>query len=227
MRGHLKYSPGLDAAAIRTISLRYKGHWLQGYVRGKLRSDPVYRKAAGIIAAFPAPVLDIGCGPGLMAHYLDASGVDVPYTGLDADARKISSADGSIRGLAGMCFEHADCLTLPDWQGHVIILDVLHYLDAETQSRLLQAAISRTGPGASLVIRSVLRDKTWRFRTTQIEETFIKGSRWIPNGVKHYPRIEELARPMEEAGLVTETAPLYGHTPFNSYLIWGRRPLQA
>ena len=217
----------LGPAAIREISRRYEGRWLQGYARGKLRNDPVYLETTGVVLAFPAPVLDIGCGPGLLAHYLKACGVDVPYTGLDADTRKISSANESIRGLANMCFAHADCLALPAWQGHVAILDVLHYLDAEKQSQLLQAAISRITPGASLIIRTVLCDKSWRFRTTQIEETFIRGTRWIRGGVKHYPHIEELTRPMAEAGLVTEKAPLFGHTPFNSYLIHGRRPLQG
>lgn len=213
----------LDCCAIKEISLRYRGHWLQGYVRGKLRSDPVYLKTIGVVVAFPAPVLDIGCGPGLLAHCLDACGVDVPYAGLDADARKISSAKESIRGLASIHFEHADCPPLPDWQGHVALLDVLHYLDAETQMRLLDEAIPRIAPGASLIIRTVLRDRSWRFRATQVEELFIRGSRWIRGGVKHYPRAGELLAPLRDAGLSVEMPSLFGHTPFNSFLVCATR----
>ena len=223
----IRRESALGLEMVKVISRRYESRWMQGYVRGKLRSDPVYPEAIRIILAFPAPVLDIGCGPGLLAHYLNACGVDVPYSGMDADARKITSANESIRGLGNIRFEHADCLALPAWQGHVAMLDVLHYLDAEKQAQLLRASISRITPGASLIIRTVLRDNSWRFRTTQIEETFIKGTRWIRDGVKHYPRIGELTQLMGEAGLITETVPLFGHTPFNSYLIRGKRPLQG
>ena len=227
MRSHPQNRPRLDPGVIREISLRYKSRWLQGYVRGKLRNDPVYPEAIRIVLAFPAPVLDIGCGPGLLAHYLTVSGADIPYSGMDVDARKITSANESIRGLGNIRFEHGDCLPLPAWQGHVAMLDMLHYLDAEKQSQLLRAAISRITPGASLIIRTVLRDNSWRFRTTQIEETFIRRTRWIRDGVKHYPRMDEITQLMGDAGLIAETAPLFGHTPFNSYLIRGRRPLQV
>jgi 2-polyprenyl-3-methyl-5-hydroxy-6-metoxy-1,4-benzoquinol methylase len=212
--------------SIGKISSNFNGHWLQGYVRGKLRNDPVYAKSAAIIAAFPAPVLDIGCGPGLLAHYLNACCIQVPYRGLDADKRKIDSARAAATGLANVCFEQADCLPLPNWQGHVTMLDVLHYLDAEKQTLLLRAAISRIAPGASLTIRTVIRDRSWRFLVTRVEEAVIRGSRWIPGGVKHYPRIGELMRPLEDAGLVAETLPMFGHTPFHSHMIRATR-LQA
>lgn len=205
------------------IAHRYQGHWLQGYVRGKLRSDPAYAETAAIVAACPAPVLDVGCGPGLLAHYLDACGIDVPYHGLDTDKRKITRAREAAGGLGRVGFEQADCLNLPEWQGHVILLDALHYLDGEKQARLLHAAPPRVAPGASLVIRTVLRERSWRFRATQAEEAFIRGSRWIRGGVKHYPRIGELLAPLQDAGLAVETYPMFGHTPFNSHLILATR----
>ena len=227
MHNNPKENSGRESGTNKGISRRYKGHWLQGYVRGKLRNDPVYAAVAAIISAFPAPVLDIGCGPGLLAHYLNACGVDVPYRGLDTDARKIASAGASAREFGHIYFDAADCLFLPAWQGHVAVLDVLHYLDAEKQARLLREAIPRVTPGASLIIRTVLRDRSWRFRTTQLEETFIRGTRWIKGGAKYYPRMDELVRPMEQAGLAITVTPLFGHTPFNSYLLLGTRPRKA
>ena len=209
--------------SIGKISSCFNGHWLRGYVRGKLRNDPVYTEAAAIIAAFPAPVLDIGCGPGLLAHYLNACGIQVPYHGLDSDKRKIASARTAASGLTNACFEQADCLPLPAWQGHVMMLDVLHYLDAGKQTLLLRAAISRIAPGASLTIRTVIRDRSWRFHVTRIEEAFIRSSRWIRGGVKHYPQVDELLLPLEDAGLAAETLPMFGHTPFNSHLIRATR----
>ncbi len=207
----------------RDISNLYKGRWLQGYVRGKLRSDPVYAATAAIIAAYPAPVLDVGCGPGLLAHYLDACGIRVTYHGLDPDSRKIASARTAAADLGNAHFEHTDSPPLPGWQGHVVVLDVLHYMDAGMQMQLLHDAIPRIAPGASLIIRTVLRDRSWRFRATQAEEAIIWGSRWIRGGVRHYPLADELLYPLRAAGLAVEMAPMFGRTPFNSFLVRATR----
>lgn len=39
---------------------------VRGYVRGKLRSDPVYPAAFDRLNETPMPVLDLGCGIGLL-----------------------------------------------------------------------------------------------------------------------------------------------------------------
>jgi|GEM_PF-206977 len=216
-------APLPDSEQLRGIARRYPGRWLQGYARGKLRSDPVYAAAAAEISAHPAPVLDVGCGIGLLVHYLRASNCRVPYLGLDVDERKIRSARYAMPSLAGPRFEIGSCEALMPWQGHVVILDVLHYLDARVQNNLLLAAATRVAPGAALIIRTVLRDRSWRFAVTRAEEFFIHYSRWIPGGVRDYPSLETLHAALADSGLVIETTPLHDHTPFNSYLLVARR----
>jgi hypothetical protein len=46
-------------------------------------------------------------------------------------------------------------------------------------------------------------------------------------GADHYPSAQEVTAPLERAGLVTTLTPLWGRTPFNSYLIVARRPAAA
>ena len=208
---------------MRRISRRYAGRWLQGYAHGKLRSDPVYRAAATEIAAHPAPVFDIGCGIGLLAHYLHACGCRAPYLGVDIDARKIQAALHAMGNQPKTRFEQTSCATLGPWQGHVAILDVLHYLDANAQYDLLRAAAVRVAPGAALIVRTVLRDRSWRFAVTRAEEFFIRHSRWIRYGVRDYPSLETLHAALDDTGLAVHTAPLFGRTPFNSYLLVARR----
>lgn len=212
-----------DSASIRQISRRFPGRWLQGYVRGKLGSDPLYAAAAAeIVSAQPVPVLDVGCGIGLFAHYLRAHACEADYVGLDLDAKKIDLARAAARNLQGIHFEHGACDSLPEWQGHVLILDTLHYLAADGQQQLLCAAAVRVAPGASLIIRSVLRDASWRFRVTRLEEGFMRSIRWMRYPVRHYPDADELGAPLLKAGLSVRITPLWGRTPFNSYLIVGR-----
>lgn len=212
-----------DAAQLRGISRRYAGRWLQGYAHGKLRSDPVYAAAAGEIAARPAPVLDIGCGIGLLAHYLQAAGCRVPYLGVDIDEIKIRSARLAMHNVPQVRFETGSCETLVRWQGHVLLLDILHYLDEPVQHALLRSAANRVAPGGALIIRTVVRDGSWRFAATRIEEMFIHRSRWIRNGARDYPRLDDLRSTLSETGLSLEVSPLFGRTPFNSYLLIARR----
>lgn len=213
----------LNFEQLRCVSRRYPGRWLQGYVRGKLKTDPVYAAAAGEILAWRVPVLDVGCGIGLFAHYLHNVDCKVDYLGIDLDARKIQIAQHAAGGNNAMQFLHASCEKLPAWHGHVVILDTLHYLAAATQQELLRAAASRVAPGAALIIRSVLRDNSWRFGVTRVEELFMRSVHWMRYGVQHYPSAGELEGPLADAGLRLEITPLWGRTPFNSYLMIARR----
>lgn len=195
------------------------------YVRSKLASDPVYAATAALIAGSPLPLLDVGCGIGLLGQYLYAQGHRQPYLGLDHDLRKIAAGRIAAQraGLdTMMSLQHADAAELPPMHGHVALLDVLHYLPAERQPALLQAAIRHLAPQGCLIIRNVLREPNWRFHATRIEEFFLRASGWIPGGAQHYPTADELRAPLENAGLDVRIEPLRGHTPFNSYLIVAR-----
>lgn len=197
------------------------------YVRVKLASDPVYTAAAGILTESALPLLDIGCGMGLLGQYLAANGHSSPYLGLDHDARKIDAGREAARRASleqQIVLQHADVAELPPTQGHVAVLDVLHYLPACRQLMLLQQAATRVAPGGNLIIRNVLREPNWRFHATRVEEYFLAASGWIPGGAQHYPSADELRAPLSDAGLTVHIEPLRGHTPYNSYLIVARRP---
>jgi 2-polyprenyl-3-methyl-5-hydroxy-6-metoxy-1,4-benzoquinol methylase len=208
----------------RIVSL-YGNHLQRCYIRSKLASDPVYAATTALIADSPLPLLDIGCGIGLLGQYLHTQGHRQPYLGLDHDPRKIAAGRIAVRraGLdAVMGLRHADVADLPPMHGHVALLDVLHYLPAERQPALLQAAIRHLAPQGCLIIRNVLHEPNWRFHATRIEEFFLRVSGWIPGGAQHYPTADELRAPLENAGLDVRIEPLRGCTPFNSYLIVAR-----
>lgn len=214
----------------RDIAACYASLFQRGYVRGKLASDPVYAATAAAIDGSALPLLDIGCGIGLLGLYLHARGTLPRYLGLDRDERKIADGRAAVRraGLEqAIELRTADAAALPELRGHVALLDMLHYLPREAQAALIEAAIARLAPGGVLVIRSVLRDGSWRFHATRAEELWLRLSGLIRGGAQHYPRPDELRRPLEAAGLAVSLAPLFGRTPFNSYLLVARRPRQA
>ncbi|KRE87620.1 methyltransferase type 11 [Rhodanobacter sp. Soil772] len=215
----------MDRRSRQHIANLYDGHLQRGYVRGKLAGDPVYAATATLVAGTTLPLLDIGCGIGLLGLYLHTLGHTQPYLGVDHDARKIAAGQQAVQraGLdALMSLRHADVAELPPMHGHVALLDVLHYLPAERQPILLREAARHLAPEGCLIIRNVLREPNWRFHVTRVEEFFLRTSGWIPGGAQHYPSADELRAPLQDAGLHVRIEPLRGRTPFNSYLIVAR-----
>ncbi len=216
----------MDRHTRQHIANRYDGHLQRGYVRSKLAGDPVYAAVADMLAGSTLPLLDIGCGIGLLGQYLHAQGHTVACLGVDHDPRKIATGQRAVKraGLATTIELHrANVHELPPMQGDVAILDVLHYLPAADQQALLQEAVRHLAPHGLLIIRNVLREQNWRFHATRVEEFFLRVSGWIPGGPQHYPSADELRAPLQHAGLDVRIEPLHGRTPFNSYLVVARR----
>lgn len=204
--------------------LEHRGH--QGYARNKIRFDPAYQAVAGVLAGTRSDLLDVGCGLGLLGFYLREHGFRGRYLGLDFDARKIQAARAAACGhYADMHFQLGEAGCLPPFTGSVALIDMLHYLPAGAQQELLQAAAGRVAPGGMLVIRNVLKAPALRFWLTAIEEFFLHASRWMKTPASHYPTRAELEAPLHAAGLEVEARPLWGRTPFNSWLLVARRPL--
>ncbi|MET3654431.1 class I SAM-dependent methyltransferase [Dyella japonica] len=216
----------MDAAMYR-IANSYE-HWLQRrYVKGKLAMDPAYAATAALIKHRPMPLLDIGCGIGLLGQYLHARGIVTRYLGVDSDPRKIEAGNRALRqaGLDGVLqLRQTDGTSQQPIRGHVALLDVLHYLPRDGQHALLDNAIAHLAPGGLLVIRNVLRERSWRYAYTRVSEFFLSASGWMRVGAQHYPSADELRRQLETAGLTVTIRSLHGKTLFDSYLLVAARP---
>lgn len=196
------------------------------YTLTKLRTDPLYPGVLQALRPTTAPVLDLGCGLGLLAHALRADGQALPFTGVDIDAAKIRRGRqvAARTGLADVQLDVLDLgIGLPAHKGSVAILDVLQYLSPERQRELLDNVIAMLVPGARLVIRSGLADETSRSRTSRITDRLANFAGWMQERAKSYPTADGLRSQLEGAGLQTTLRPLYGDTPFNNWLIVGVR----
>jgi 2-polyprenyl-3-methyl-5-hydroxy-6-metoxy-1,4-benzoquinol methylase len=201
-------------------------NWDHYYTRAKLRSDPVYCAVMREIAGTTAPLLDIGCGIGLLSHYLHACGHPAPLTGFDYDERKIASAQAMAAkaGHPELTFASGDARQgLPVFSGHVVILDILQFFTEAEQDQLLTEAAARVARGCKLIIRSGLQDKSWRFRLTVLGDYLARLTFWMKAGPTCYPGAEQFRRVLTAAGLQVRIEPMWGGTPFNNYLIVGER----
>lgn len=207
---------------VRRWGNRYDYH----YVQAKLRTDPLYAGVLATLHGTPWPVLDLGCGLGLLAHALRAEGQAQAYLGVDIDAAKIERAARAAR-LAGLDQVRFAALDLahapPAHAGSVTLLDVLQYLPATRQQALLAEAATRLAPGAPLVIRTPLAGDYPRGRLTRLADRLGHLSGWMRTSPRDYPSREGLLATLSSLGLQGECTPLYGNTPFNNWLVVARR----
>lgn len=219
----------MDAAAARGIARAFLPERVLGnrydyyYTLTKLRTDPLYPGVLDALRGTTAPVLDLGCGLGLLLHALRLDGQTQDWHGVDIDADKIGRgrAIAERNGIAdGARFEVVDLAKgWPPHRGSVAILDVLQYLDAQAQGALLDDTAAMLTPGAKLVIRSGLGDDSRRGRTTRITDRLAHIAGWMQEVPKRYPTRAELESRLHAAGLRVDFRPLYGNTPFNNWLI--------
>lgn len=222
----------LDAARARRIARAFLpdaalgNRWNYFYTKTKLASDPLYPAVADALRGTRAPVLDLGCGLGLLAHTLRDAGLALPYIGVDIDAAKIAQARriAARAGLHDVAFDAVDLArTLPEHAGSVTLLDVLQYVDTPAQVRILDEAASRVAPGGRLFIRSGLETAGWRARTSKLFDTFAAYAGWMYSPPRRYPTEALLRERLDAAGLRYEIRPLNGNTPFNNWRIVAER----
>lgn len=218
----------LDPAAAGVIAARYRAarwparRWHFWYALSKLRTDPLYPGVVDALRGTTAPLLDLGCGIGLLAHVLRASGMSLPYRGVDNDGAKVACARSATArgGVEDAMFDVADLAAgVPAHQGSVALLDVLQFVSPHVQDRLLDAAIAMLVPGARLVVRTGLDDGRRRARITRGVDGLSRLVGWMNAGPGRYPDAGALASRLERAGLRARFEPLRGRTPFNNWRI--------
>ncbi|MEP4078797.1 class I SAM-dependent methyltransferase [Haloferula sp.] len=206
---------------IDRISSRFPSRWFRNYLRSKLKSDPLYDAVYDELKGSNLPLLDIGCGLGVLAFYLREQGLTFPIRGLDYDKRKTDQATHVAQELNDddcTFAEHDAREGIPEHLGNVTILDILQFFTPEELDHLVTTASDRVAPGGKLVIRSGLKDNSTRFKITVAGDLLAKATFWMKDAPTHYPTAEDFERILSPHGKVT-ISPLWGPTPFNNHLI--------
>ncbi len=196
------------------------------YARCKLASDPLYAAVLDVCRPLTSPLLDVGCGVGLLALYLRAGGVSVDYHGVDIDARKIALARLAAKtsGHTDVRFESGDVTSIfPSHRGSVALLDVLQYVDESARAQLIARAADCVTANGQLILRVGLNDASWRSTLTRCSDRMQRFARWILTPPRSQPTRAELIALLTANGLRCNFYPLWGRTPFNNWLLVGAR----
>ena len=219
----------LDRRGRRALSAAYlPSRWHVHYARSKLATDPLYHGVANALDTAGVPLLDLGCGIGLLPHYLAAVGRPRACLGLDCDRQKIDLADRAAKaaGLVRTRFMHVDltdagAIDRTGHRGSVVMLDLLQYVSPDCHEPMLRQAAARVSPDGRLVLRTGLQEAGTRSRMTRAGDVMAHVLGWMNAGPRVYPRRDWLAGILEDEGLEVEIRPLWGHTPFNNWLVTG------
>lgn len=216
-----------DKKVAERIASRFPTRFLKGYVFWKIRTDPAYRAVSDALkGADELPLLDLGCGTGLLAFYLREHGFVGPVHGVDIDGPKIEVAK-KIAAVGGVnaVFECKDFREMRDSPlGHVTMLDVLLYVNPEMQRELLARAAEFVCPDRGvLIVRSGIGDGSWRHRFTHRMDRMANRIGWMMKVPVNYPSREVFLETLESCGFKVEFRPLWGRTPYNNHLVIARK----
>jgi 2-polyprenyl-3-methyl-5-hydroxy-6-metoxy-1,4-benzoquinol methylase len=215
--------------ACARVATQFRRPWLRSYVRNKLRSDRIYPEAYDLLGHSGEPILDVGCGVGLLAFYFRERDGAQPIVGLDLDARKIDcGAEIATRAYRDVELRFQDVeAALPDFRGNVVLFDVLHYLSPRGQTALLTRLAERVAPGGFLIIRDSLREMRPRYWITWLAEKFAQTISWNVNRALHFPSRASIDDIFDGREFEGTSRPLWGASPFNNHIFIFRRRVAA
>lgn len=167
----------MDPALADRIVARYPraSAFQRWHLRGRLHLCP-YDKLLKHLTG-PGNLLDVGCGFGHLAWFLNETGSRLKYYGTDIDERKIAVARASLHAAhangptidrqsidqasidlsvieqpAFFPGDARDAAGLPERFGNILFLDVIYLMPWELQTRMLAWAMDRLASGPDSVI---------------------------------------------------------------------------
>src|SRR5258707_12022833 len=216
----------LDAAC---EPYRNAGRFAYYFARGKLRADPVFRAILELgLLTGRARILDLGCGQGLLAAWLRAA-AHCHERGAWPATWPPAPCPQSMRGIELVAREvaRARCALGPDCEvleadirsapfgsaDAVVILDVLHYLPAQSQREVLQRVRAALPPGGLLLLRVGDAGGGLRFHLTQWVDKAVMLAHGHGRVDLHCRSIAQWRELLRECGFDTRAEPMSHGTP--------------
>ncbi len=147
------------AQTLRAVSrlYRFQGPYVSQFVYWKMKTDPLFCAVEKVVPA-RGEILDVGCGFGLVAHWLTLFTPGRRVRGVDFDVEKIRVAQVTAGANPQVTFERRDVLEWPEFPACdcALLCDVLHYFPHELKADVLRKVFSALRPGGSLIIRDAM-----------------------------------------------------------------------
>lgn len=140
------------------------------HLAGRLSSAPW----ALVVARFArdgASLLDVGCGPGLLAWLLEARGYAGSYLGVDIDERKVARARAWLGESPRRAFRAAGVETVAEGGfDQAALVDVLYLVPRPARGALVAEVAARLAPGGLLVVLTSGGGPGWKRAVDRLQE---------------------------------------------------------
>jgi SAM-dependent methyltransferase len=224
---------------VKAASATYWKTDFTGYfkARGKLRGDPAFKRilSEGLLAG-AGRILDLGCGQGLLAAWLEAARNryderphvwpgewpaaprPVSYRGIELRHQDVWRAQTALGSRAQ--FEVGD-ISEADFGSvdAVVILDVLHYLEHRAQLNVLDRAREAMPSGGTLLLRVSDAQGGIRFTYGKCVDLTVMAVQYRRAPKVYCRSVPEWQRLLASLGFQVEATPMSAGTPFANTML--------
>lgn len=213
---------------------RHAGRFVQGFVRGKLHHDPVYR-ALLELNCLPSHgrLIDLGCGRGILLNLL-AANHQINHPGNKLPEIQGMELQPKHARIARESLEHQALITCSDIRYSelqacqtLILLDVLMYMQRTEQEAVLNQAARALQAGGYLIMREADAAAGLRYWLTIFGERLCALSRGHWRQSYAYRSQQEWQKQLIDRGFEVAIYPMSQSTPFANNLYVARKKEQV
>ena len=130
-----------------------------------------WERVVGALRLDGSLLLDVGCGPGLLARLLEVRGYLGGYVGVDPDGRKVARARAWVGESPRRSFRAGVVWDVPE-RGfdQATVVDVLYLLSRPARPALVAGVVSRLAPGGRVVVLTSGGGPAWKRTVDRVQE---------------------------------------------------------
>ena len=159
-------------------------------------------------------ILDVGCGYGVLTNMLALGAPHRFLVGVDSDAGRIATAQGTVGERRNVAFLVGDALGLPcrHYAG-IVLTDFLHHLPLPAQDDFLRQVSDALEAGGVMAVREVGDSPRWKHTMSHLADRLL-----YPRDRVNYRRPVELVATLRSLDFDVRVVPDHQGSPFCTYL---------
>lgn len=161
-------------------------------------------------------IYDIGCGYGILSHFIASISENLKVIGIDLDKKRIDTCSEIFRDIKNLKFLRKDLREDNKISPADIIItyDLLHHIPFESQIELIENCIDNLKPSGKLLIKEIDNSKKFgTFFTWILDMIMTKGEK------VYYRDLREWVEVLEKKGLNITLKEIKSFLPFPHFLL--------
>lgn len=170
------------------------------------------------------PILDLGCGHGLLANLLATGSAERDVLGIDIDEQKIAAARRTIGARRHIDFAVQDATTTTGGPYAAIAVgDVFYLIPPDEQRRLIATCYRLLQPGGVFLWKSQVRRPRWKYAITYGQEWLMTHLGPTSGRGLYFLDTDESLDALRAAGFTATALPLRSWRPYTDVLFIAHR----